>query len=144
MNGSPEASNAEALLLEAAREAGWQLGEADQALKSARRWSLFDLLGGGFFATRGKHARMDRVRSHLRRVHRALEKVNAACEALAMEPASTEGLDVSGDWNLRSWDAWVDDPLTDWRFHSRSREMRRTIERVRAQLERLEERLASR
>ncbi len=38
------------------------LNKADEALRSAKSWGLFDMFGGGLLSTFVKHSRLDRAR----------------------------------------------------------------------------------
>lgn len=124
-------------LLEAAQEAYRQLAEAEDTLRSAGHWGLFDLLGGGILAGHFKHKRADQVRSSMRRARRALERVNEASRELGLSIASTSGLDRSEHSRTRTIDVWLDDPFTDFTFHRKVKSMRRAIEQSRKQLDRV-------
>ena len=122
-------------LLEAAQEAYHLLAEAEDTLRSAGQWGLFDLLGGGILAGHFKHKRTDQVRSRMRRARRALERVNEASQELGLGAASTAGLDQQEHRRMRTIDVWLDDPFTDFTFHRKVKSMRRAIERSREQLD---------
>ena len=58
--------------IQAADSALFHLRNAQQKLRSARNWGIYDLLGGGFFSTLIKHSKMDRARDEVEAARNAV------------------------------------------------------------------------
>lgn len=93
----------------AGRRALESLGEAADALDSASRWGLFDLLAGGLISSAVKHARLGDARE-------ALERARADLYAFTREVAdvsSIESLRVDVGGLASALDILVDNPFVD-------------------------------
>jgi hypothetical protein len=50
------------------------LEEVTEALNSARKWGIWDILGGGLFSTLIKHSRIDKARAGINKVRRLMQQ----------------------------------------------------------------------
>ncbi|MCP3917737.1 MAG: hypothetical protein GY711_19510 [bacterium] len=120
-----------------ARKARRSLADAAEALKGARRWGLFDLFGGGWFASSIKHDRVNEARSHLRRARRYLRALGEECAALGLGGRRLDaGLNADrASWN-RGFDVWLDDPFTDMGAQTRIGNLSKAVVRAQRRLAR--------
>ncbi|MFB0971731.1 MAG: hypothetical protein GX666_01470 [Tissierellia bacterium] len=62
--------------INAADDALLYLKEAEKFAKSAGNWGMFDILGGGFFATMIKREKMEDVEKNISKAQKAIEVLN--------------------------------------------------------------------
>lgn len=113
------------------------LEAAYDALRSAGRWSVFDMLGGDFFAALVKHGKIDKVNVEL----------DAARDALHVFVREIQDVDGGaplhvevGDF-LAFADFFFDDPFSDLMVHARINDLKGEIENAIAQVRSVRERL---
>lgn len=118
----------------AGRAAADALGSAGDALRGARSWGVFDMVGGGLIATYAKHSNIDkgrmwaeRAQQHLRHFARELEDVALSGKDLAVDV---------GDF-LRFSDYFFDGLIVDWMVQRRILEAMERVESTRRSVGRL-------
>ena len=118
---------------EAVAAADAALGHLESAydtLRSAGRWSLFDILGGDLFAALVKHGKLDAARDALRVFVQEVQDVDQG-SALRVE---------LGDF-LTFADFFFDDPFSDLMVHARINDLKGEIENAIVQVRSVRERL---
>ena len=114
--------------IQAADSALFHLRNAQQKLRSARNWGIYDLLGGGFFSTLIKHSKMDRARDEVEAAR------NAVCRF------SRELSDVAGS---AQFEMDTDDFLADYMVQSRIGRAREQIDSAIFRISRIRDQLSS-
>ena len=117
------------------------LDSVEKTLKSARGWGIYDILGGGFFASMIKHGTIDRAESLLRRVQNQLIRLQKELGDIDLSLASS--VQISGF--ERFMDIVFDNVLSDWITQSRINDslnevmmLKSEIRRVIATLDRID------
>lgn len=93
-----------------AQEVLHQLDSVERELKKARNWGLYDMLGGGFFASWIKFGKVDKAEKQLNEVQLKLEKLQTELGDLQLEV--DHKLDISGFH--RFMDIAFDHIIVDW------------------------------
>ncbi|NBJ80708.1 hypothetical protein D5274_01705 [bacterium 1XD42-94] len=106
------------------------LNKADEALRSAKSWGLFDMFGGGLLSTFVKHSRLDRARGY---IEDAKQNMKAFKEELA-DVDQVLDLSVSVGEFLTFADFFFDSFFVDWMVQSKidmaKRQMQEAIGKV--------------
>ena len=106
------------------------LNKADEALRSAKSWGLFDMFGGGLLSTFVKHSRLDRARGC---IEDAKQNMKAFKEELA-DVDQVRDLSVSVGEFLTFADFFFDSFFVDWMVQSKidmaKRQMQEAIGKV--------------
>lgn len=105
------------------------LHEARDALKSARNWGIFDIVGGGFFSTLIKHGHMDDARA-------AMERAQQDLRIFSRELGDVHIQLDTGDF-LTFADFFFDGFIADMMVQSRIAEAQSQVEDVAAKVEAL-------
>ncbi len=124
-----EKEKAEAI--NAANDALYYLGRADEILNKARNWGLADIMGGGMLITAVKRQRMREASEEINRARSALSQLND--ELLDLNQYFT--LDVGLDDFLSAADYIFDNFFTDMMSQSRINNARRQVQDAIAQVE---------
>ncbi len=76
MSGTPTEAKVKEIdeAIAAGREVLEELERAIESLESARKWGIWDMLGGGFFSTFIKHSRINKGRESIDNVHRLMRR----------------------------------------------------------------------
>ena len=124
-----EKEKAEAI--NAANDALYYLGRADEILNKARNWGLADIMGGGMLITAVKRQRMREASEEINRARAALNLLNE--ELLDLNNYFT--LDIGLDDFLSAADYIFDNFFTDMMSQSRINTARRQVRDAIAQVE---------
>ena len=102
----------------AGKEAKHKLGEAAQALHTAKDYSTWDtFLGGGFIATALKHEKLDKSNSYLHSAQIALQRFQN--ELLDIQEMKHGTLEIDTDGFVKFADYFFDDIFSEWSIHSK-------------------------
>lgn len=124
-----EKEKAEAI--NAANDALYYLGRADEILNKARNWGIADIMGGGMLITAVKRQRMREASEEINRARAALNQLNE--ELLDLNNYFT--LDIGLDDFLSAADYIFDNFFTDMMSQSRINTARRQVRDAIAQVE---------
>ncbi len=124
-----EKEKAEAI--NAANDALYYLGRADEILNKARNWGIADIMGGGMLITAVKRQRMREASEEINRARAALNQLNE--ELLDLNNYFT--LDIGLDDFLSAADYIFDNFFTDMMSQSRINTARRQVQDAIAQVE---------
>lgn len=106
--------------IDAADRALVSLGEAREALDSAKNWGIFDMIGGGFFSSMIKHGRMEDASAAMERAKDDLYRLQAELRDIDV-PADFQ-VDVGGFLSFA--DVFFDNLFVDWMVQSRINDAR--------------------
>ena len=113
----------------AGKEAQHKLGEAAQALHTAKNYSTWDtFLGGGFIATALKHEKLDKSNSYLNSPQIALQRFQN--ELLDIQEMKHGTLEIDTDGFVKFADYFFDDIFSEWSIHSKISTAMNQITRV--------------
>lgn len=115
--------------IDAGERALQSLHQAQDALKSARGWGVFDIVGGGFLSTLIKHGHMDDARSAMERAQQDLRVFSRELDDVNIQ------LDVSQLMTLG--DFFFDNFFMDMIVQGRIAEAQAQVEDVTAKVEAL-------
>ena len=102
----------------AGKEAKHKLGEAAQALHTAKDYSTWDtFLGGGLIATALKHEKLDKSNSYLHSAQIALQRFQN--ELLDIQEMKHGTLEIDTDGFVKFADYFFDDIFSEWSIHSK-------------------------
>ena len=124
-----EKEKAEAI--NAANDALYYLGRADEILNKARNWGIADIMGGGMLITAVKRQRMREASEEINRARSALSQLND--ELLDLNQYFT--LDIGLDDFLSAADYIFDNFFTDMMSQSRINTARSQVQDAIAQVE---------
>ncbi len=99
----------------AADDALFHLGNAQQYLRSARNWGIYDILGGGFISTMIKHSKMDRAGSEMEAARDAVCRFSRELQ----DVAGSARFELDTDDFLTFADYFFDGFLADFMVQSR-------------------------
>jgi tetratricopeptide (TPR) repeat protein len=121
-------------------EAAGLLTGAVELLRKAADWASLDLYGGGALTDLVKYDRLDRAHARLREAERALQRFSGE-----LADVGWRGVDgvAPSDW-VRVFDAWLDDPVSDWFVRRDIRDAVGRTEQVLAGVQQLRQRLLTR
>ncbi|QWT17385.1 hypothetical protein KPC83_05975 [Collinsella sp. zg1085] len=123
--------------IKAADEALIHLKRCFDALKSAKKWGLFDIFAGGMMSSYIKHQR-------LRAANREFEQARGAVQRFmheATEMQNITALDLDLDGLISGIDIFLDNVFVDVYVQSKINESMRRMGRGITQIEELKERL---
>ncbi len=124
----------------AANDALYHLANAEEILRSAKRWGIADILGGGMIITGIKHAKADNASTELRLADQAIEKLERELRDLqGMVHINTEihsGLLTMGDFLFDN--LWTD-IMSQNRMNQAYREVQDAIAQIEGILDTLED-----
>jgi len=106
------------------------LEKIEKKLHSARRWGIFDLLGGDFFSSLIKHSKMDDAQRMLRQVQSDLVLLQKELKDIDIQ--FTEDISASGFEKFM--DIVFDNIVSDWLTQSRINKSLQEVARVKAVL----------
>ncbi|MFY9563767.1 MAG: hypothetical protein WAQ71_06120 [Limnochordia bacterium] len=106
------------------------LEKIEKKLHSARRWGIFDLLGGDFFSSLIKHSKMDDAQRMLRQVQSDLVLLQKELKDIDIQ--FTEDISASGFEKFM--DIVFDNIVSDWLTQSRINKSLQEVARVKAAL----------
>ena len=115
--------------IDAGERALQSLHQAQDALKSARNWGIFDIVGGGFISTLVKHGHMDDARAAMARAQQDLRLFSRELDDVNIQ------LDT-GDF-LTFADFFFDGFIADMMVQSRIADAQAQVEDVTAKVEAL-------
>lgn len=123
----------------AGKKALRELERAENHLRSARNWGVYDMMGGGIVSTAVKHRRIDEARSAFHAARTALQRFRKELE----DAARGAQLDLRPDPILKIGDYLLDGLIFDWAVQGKIKEAleqtRRESARVRRIVAELEE-----
>lgn len=125
--------------IQAADSALFHLRNAQQKLRSARNWGIYDLLGGGFFSTLIKHSKMDRARDEVEAARNAVCRFSRELSDVA---GSAQFEMVTDDF-LAFADYFFDGFLADYMVQSRIGRAREQIDSAIFRISRIRDQLSS-
>ncbi|GGH19292.1 hypothetical protein GCM10008013_15870 [Paenibacillus segetis] len=102
----------------------YDLGRAEDELRSAKNWGTYDMLGGGMISTHIKHSRVDEAMEHIYIAQNSLRRFQK--ELGDVGEHLPEDLEISGA--LKFGDYFFDGFITDWLVQGRIND---TLEQVR-------------
>ncbi len=123
----------------AANDALYHLGNAEEVLKSARNWGIADLLGGQMIISAVKTGKMQQAEAEMDEAAKALRRLNRELGDVG------QFYTISSDFTalLSTIDIFLDNPVTDLMTQSRIsqslQEVRHTIAQVEGVLDALDE-----
>ena len=106
--------------------------EAQKYLHSASNWGVFDMLGGGFFATMIKHGKMDDAKEAMMMAKDSIKSLKK--ELLDVNEVIDVDLDI-GDF-LKLADYFFDGIIADWMVQSKIKDAQTQVDQA---IEKLEE-----
>lgn len=93
----------------------YDLGRAEEDLRSAKNWGTYDMLGGGMLSTHIKHSRADEAMDHIYTAQNSLRRFQKELGDVGEHlPAD---LEISGA--LKFGDYFFDGLITDWLVQGR-------------------------
>lgn len=101
--------------LQAGQSALHDLSAAEEDLRSAKNWGVYDMLGGGMLSTHIKHSRIDEAMSHLMAARQSLQRFQRELRDIGAD-ISTH-LEIGG--LLKFSDYFFDDFISDWLVQGR-------------------------
>lgn len=115
----------------AANDALYYLGNAEEILKSARNWGIADLLGGQMIISAIKNGKTHQAEMQMEEAAKALKKLNRELGDLG------DFYQINGDFGtmLGTLDIFLDNPITDLMTQSRINQSLREVRQVIAQVE---------
>lgn len=128
----------------AANDALYHLGNAEEILKSARNWGIADILGGQMIISAVKSGKMQNAEIEMEAAGKSLRKLNRELGDVG------EFYSISSDFTtlLGTIDIFLDNPISDLMTQSRItqslKEVRHTIAQVEGVLDALDEIAAGR
>lgn len=105
--------------------------EAQKYLHSASNWGVFDMLGGGFFATMIKHGKMDDAKEALMRAKDSVKSLKK--ELLDVNEVIDVDLEI-GDF-LKLADYFFDGIVADWMVQSKIKDAQTQVDQAIESLE---------
>lgn len=130
MNDLPSLRRQADCAIAAGREAHRYARAALEALRRAKGWGVYDMLGGGLVSGLIKHGKMDEAQRQIDGLRRALARFRQAADGLRIFcDASAE---LSGFW--RAADLLWDGPLSDFLALRRIDQAQRSLERTDGQI----------
>ena len=118
------------------REAAYLLEQAQDRLDSARRWGVWDILGGGLISTLIKHGRTDDANDCIREAGRLMERVQAMLPGARVGDAPVD----EGGFG-RVADVIFDGFFADIYMQGRINDQREAVDKMLARVRRLEREL---
>lgn len=109
------------------------LQQAEVELKKARNWGVYDLLGGGFFASMIKHRRVDRAERLLRNVRFKLEQLQRKLNQVHL--SFTSGVNITEV--ERFIDIAFDNIITDWMVQSKIKSSLKQVQNIKSDIEKI-------
>ncbi|HPT92788.1 MAG TPA: hypothetical protein PLK83_03445 [Limnochordia bacterium] len=106
------------------------LEKIEKKLHSARRWGIFDLLGGDFFSSLIKHSKMDDAQRMLRQVQSDLVLLQKELKDIDIQFSE----DISASGFEKFMDIVFDNIVSDWLTQSRINKSLQEVARVKAAL----------
>ena len=125
--------------IQAADSALFHLRNAQQKLRSARNWGIYDLLGGGFFSTLIKHSKMDRARDEVEAARNAVCRFSRELS----DVAGSARFEMDTDDFLAFADYFFDGFLADYMVQSRIGRAREQIDSAIFRISRIRDQLSS-
>lgn len=116
--------------LAAGREAHRYAQAALEALRRAKGWGIYDLLGGGLVSGLIKHGKMGDAQRQINGLRQALARFHQAADGLRIY--SNASAELSGFW--RAADLIWDGPFSDFMAQRQISEAQRSLERMDSQL----------
>lgn len=111
------------------------LYEAQNQLRKARNWGIYDIIGGGFFSSLIKHSKLDNARSCIERAKYDLQKFNDELKDVSYNL----DVDVGGFLTFFDiMDSFLADVLVQSKIADASRKIDEAISRVQDILRSLE------
>ena len=118
--------------INAANDALFHLGNAEEYLKSAKRWGVADIIGGGMIITGVKHAKADNASKELNAANTAIQRLEKSLSDLK----GMIQIDVEISSTLLTvTDFLFDNIITDIISQSRMSEAQRQIHDAISQIE---------
>lgn len=118
------------------------VGTADNvlsALKGAKEWGTFDMLGGGIMADVGKYSAMDKAQKQVEQLQVELRRFKTELTDVTIQA----DLQVKVDGFLRFADYFLDGLFIDWKVYERIKESQGQVQKTRAQTEEVLNKLTS-
>ncbi len=125
--------------IQAADTALFHLRNAQQKLRSAKNWGIYDLLGGGFFSTLIKHSKMDRARDEVEAARNAVCRFSRELS----DVAGSAQFEMDTDDFLTFADYFFDGFLADYMVQSRIGRAREQIDSAIFRISRIRDQLSS-
>ena len=120
-------------VIEAADEALYHLEKARDALSSAQGLGIWDMLGGGIFASMLKRGKMGDARVYLDNAKRAIEDFKDELDDIDME----FDIDMGGFMDVA--DVWFDNAFVDFMVQSNINDTKRNVENAIHAIKRIRE-----
>lgn len=112
-------------------QAGLSLKEAEELLRSAGNWGLFDMLGGGMFSTFVKHSKIDRAKACMEQAQQDLRRFSS--ELSDVNEALNLNIDIGSFLTVA--DYFFDNIFVDWLVQSKISEAREQTARAAEQVQ---------
>lgn len=125
--------------IQAADTALFHLRNAQQKLRSAKNWGIYDLFGGGFFSTLIKHSKMDRARDEVEAARNAVCRFSRELS----DVAGSAQFEMDTDDFLAFADYFFDGFLADYMVQSRIGRAREQIDSAIFRISRIRDQLSS-
>jgi hypothetical protein len=115
----------------AANDALYHLGNAEEVLKSARNWGIADLLGGQMIISAVKSGKMQQAEVEMEAAGKSLRKLNRELGDVG------EFRTIGGDFTtlLGTIDIFLDNPISDLMTQSRINQSLKEVQHAIAQVE---------
>lgn len=123
--------------LAAADDALFYLQKANDSMKSAKNWGLWDMFGGGLISTFVKHDKMDTAQMDVDNAKIALQKLSRELDDLD----DMMNIDFKLDGFASFADYFFDDFFSDWYVQSKINDAQAKIEEAISKVKQVQERL---
>ena len=123
----------------AANDALYHLGEADEILNSAKNWGIADILAGKFFTTAMKRSKMNEAASEIRMAQAALDQLAGELRDVNMYvhfDGALDGFEAVADY---MFDNIFTDLMTQSRINEAKRQVQEAIDQVEGILDALDD-----
>ena len=124
--------------IQAADSALFHLRNAQQKLRSARNWGIYDLLGGGFFSTLIKHSKMDRARDEVEAARNAVCRFSRELS----DVAGSAQFEMDTDDFLSFADYFFDGFIADYMMQNRIGRARDQVDNAIVRISRIRDQLS--
>ena len=124
--------------IQAADSALFHLRNAQQKLRSARNWGIYDLLGGGFFSTLIKHSKMDRARDEVEAARNAVCRFSRELS----DVAGSAQFEMDTDDFLSFADYFFDGFMADYMMQNRIGRARDQVDNAIVRISRIRDQLS--
>ncbi len=119
-------------ILDLSHRAQSDIEVALDAVKKAKRWGIFDTLGGGLVSSLMKRSKMKQVETHIDHIHQTLSELDH-------ELATADFTEFDQSMGRIAFDVYFDNIITDFRVLGEIDKAQRELESLQMKLHALDE-----